>query len=256
MAFAAVNGTVLHYDFKPGQGRAIVFLNSLGTDFRIWDAVAAEFEAPILCLDKRGHGLSDHGPITMSMLVQDVAALMDHLSLRDALICGVSVGGLIAQGLAVARPDLVAGLVLCCTGSKIGDDETWNSRIAMVASDGLLAMSPAILDRWFSPAFHRDRKAELAGYRNMLARTLPEGYSGVSAAIRDTDYTAQTATIAVPTHCIAGAHDKATPPALVEKLAATIKGASLEVLGDSGHLPCIETPAAVAAALRAMQSRI
>lgn len=256
MGFVAVNGTVLHCDFTPGQGRAIVFLNSLGTDFRIWDAVIAGLDAPILRMDKRGHGLSDHGPVSMDLLVQDVAALMDHFALREAVICGVSVGGLIAQGLAVARPDLVAGLVLCCTGAKIGDAESWNARIAAVDKDGLLAMSPAILERWFSPAFHRDRPTDLAGYRNMLARTWPEGYAGVCAAIRDTDYSVQTARITVPTHCIAGSQDKATPPALVETLAGVISGASFQVIEGCGHLPCIEAPGVVLGRLRQMQDRL
>ena len=118
-----LNDVALHYRYKPGTGTPIVFLNSLGTDFRIWDQVIGglDLDAPILCIDKRGHGLSDDGMISMTALVGDVATLMDHLDMQPALICGVSVGGMIAQGLAVDRSDLVAGLILCCTGAKIGN---------------------------------------------------------------------------------------------------------------------------------------
>jgi 3-oxoadipate enol-lactonase len=254
MAFVALQGTVLHYRYQSGQGRPVVFLNSLGTDFRIWDAVAAGSDAPVLCMDKRGHGLSDDAPVSMDSLVQDVAALMDHLGLGPAVICGVSVGGMIAQGLAVARPDLVSGLVLCCTGAKIGDAESWNARIAAVQRDGLAAMADAVLERWFSPGFHERCAPELSGYRNMLTRTLPAGYTAVCAAIRDTDHSLKLAQITAPTLCIAGADDKATPPELVENLARLIPGAAFQLLENCGHLPCVEAPAAVARAVQQLRA--
>jgi 3-oxoadipate enol-lactonase len=255
MPFATLNGVTLHYHYRPGAGVPVVFLNSLGTDFRIWDGVIAGLGAdvPVLCLDKRGHGLSDEGPVTMALLVEDVAALMDHLGLSHAVICGVSVGGMIAQGLAAARPDLAAGLVLCCTGTRIGDAEGWNARIETVRRDGIAAMAEAILERWFSAGFRRTETAALAGYRNMLTRTPAAGYAGVCAAIRDTDFTDESARLALPTRCLAGAEDLATPPDLVAALARTIPGATIEILDGCGHLPCIEAPGAVAETVSALR---
>jgi pimeloyl-ACP methyl ester carboxylesterase len=79
MAFATLNGVTLHCRYRPGADVPVVCHNSLGTDFRIWDGVIAGLDpgAPLLCLDKRGHGLSDEGEITMALLAGDVAALMD-----------------------------------------------------------------------------------------------------------------------------------------------------------------------------------
>lgn len=258
MPFVTLNGVTLHYRYRPGAGVPVVFLNSLGTDFRIWDGVIAGLDpdAPLLCLDKRGHGLSDEGPVTMALLVEDVAALMDHLGLGHAVICGVSVGGMIAQGLATARPDLAAGLVLCCTGTRIGDAEGWNARIDTVRRTGIAAMSEAILERWFSTGFREAETAALAGYRNMLTRTPAAGYAGVCAAIRDTDFTEQSARLALPTRCLAGAEDLATPPDLVAALAGTIPGATVEILDGCGHLPCIEAPEAVARSIRDMRAAL
>lgn len=254
MAFATLNGITHHYRFQAGDGVPIVFLNSLGTDFRIWDKVIARLDgrAPMLCVDKRGHGLSDDGHITMGDLVSDVSALMDHLDLKGARICGVSVGGLIAQGLARARPELVSGLVLCCTGAKIGDADGWNARIETTQTSGIASMSDAILERWFFAGFRRDRTAELAGYRNMLTRTSADGYAGVCGAIRDSDFARSNGMITVPTTCIAGADDLATPPELVRKLAATIPNAQYQEIEDCGHLPCIEAPQVVATAIADM----
>ena len=258
MRFTRLDDVTVHYSLREGDGVPVVFLNSLGTDLRIWDGVIARLDPaiPVLGLDKRGHGLSDEGPVSIDTLAGDVAALMDRLELGPALICGVSVGGMIAQALAVARPDLVAGLVLCCTGAKIGDAETWNTRIETVRRDGIAAMSGAILERWFSGAFRDERAAEFAGYRNMLERTPPEGYAAVSAAIRDADLTEAAARITAPTQCIAGSEDLATPPALVETLAGLIPGAGYEVIDGCGHLPCIEQPARIAEAIRQMLVRL
>ncbi|MFT6676453.1 MAG: 3-oxoadipate enol-lactonase [Sulfitobacter sp.] len=258
MQVAFIKDTALHYHLRAGTGTPVVFLNSLGTDFRIWDRVidGLGISAPILTIDKRGHGLSDGGDISMDVLISDVATVMDQLDLGPALICGVSVGGMIAQGLAVTRPDLVAGLVLCCTGAKIGDAEGWNARIDAVQSSGIAPMSEAILERWFSPHFRANRRAELAGYRNMLSRTAPDGYAAVCGAIRDSDFTQTSSTIAVPTHCISGGDDLSTPPALVEALADLIPDATFEIIDQCAHLPCIETPEVVCYALRNLYAKL
>src|SRR6056297_2219876 len=136
--FLATDDAVLHHAVAPGTGRAVVFVNSLGTDFRIWDAVvdALPGDTALLLSDKRGHGLSTGRAASIAALAQDVATLMEHHGLRDAVICGVSVGGMIAQSLAVARPDLVHSVVLSNTGLRIGDAALWNGRISSVLTDG------------------------------------------------------------------------------------------------------------------------
>ena len=254
MHFMAVNGLTLHVsDSGVGDGGgkpALVFSNSLGTDFRIWDRVVARLGARfrIVRYDKRGHGLSDIGqsPYTMADHVGDLAALLDALAVKDAVVCGLSVGGLIAQGLYADRPELLRGLILCDTAHKIGNDDLWNGRIAAVESDGIAAIADGIMERWFTKALRDGDPVALAGWRNMLTRTPAAGYAGTSAAIRDTDFTAQARKIAVPTLCLVGEEDGATPPALVQEMASLIPGARCEVIDGAGHLPCIEKPDAVA----------
>ncbi|MEP5758627.1 MAG: 3-oxoadipate enol-lactonase [Litoreibacter sp.] len=241
---AHINGIASHYRFRQGHGTPNVFLNSLDTDFRIWDDVIQTLDAdiPVVCVDKRGHVLTDDGPITMDLLIKDVAALVEDLGVSDALICGVSVGGMIAQGLAASRPHLVPGLALCCTGAKIGDAQSWTSRIDAIEKNGIASLSDAILERWFSPDFMQTGQADLAAYRNMLVRTSVAGHTGVCAAIAETDFTEQCKHIMVPTVCIAGADDRATPLALVHELAKNIANASFQIMDRCGHLPCIEQP--------------
>ncbi|WP_116085088.1 3-oxoadipate enol-lactonase [Tropicimonas sp. IMCC34011] len=248
MSFARVNGAVLHYLHREGTGRGVVFLNSLGTDHRIWESAAGRLpkDIPLLFLDKRGHGLSETAPATMETFAEDVAALMDRCAMADALVCGVSIGGLIAQTLALRRPDLVGGLVLSNTGLRIGDPESWTARLDALETSGLEGMADGVLSRWFSDGFRTSNPDEVEGYRAMLTRTPKAGYAAACEAIRDTDLSGRAAEIAVPTLCIAGGADIATPPALVRALADAIPGATYEELDGVGHLPSIESPERVA----------
>ena len=262
MKFLDINGITLHYKMiTADRGKpVIVFSNSLGTDFRIWDDCVADLSADfsILLYDKRGHGLSSLGtpPYVIDDHVSDLAGLIDHLDITSATICGLSVGGLIAQGLYHKRPDLVNGLILCDTGAKIGDEQMWNDRIAIVKEGGLDALVEANMQRWFSPAFHQNRATELAGYSNMFTRTATGGYIGTGAAIRDADFRDQAPQITVPTVCVVGDQDGATPPSLVKSTADLIPGSGFEVIANAGHIPCAEQPAAVITIIRDLMAKI
>lgn len=253
MTFLKPRDAVLHCWFRPGaeDARAVVFANSLGTDFRIWDEVIAALpkDLSILTYDKRGHGLSGGQAEDIDTHVQDCADLMDAFGIAHATVCGVSVGGMIAQGLAAKRPDLVAGLLLSNTAPRIGEADTWNERIAGIRDNGLEPVADAILERWFSARFRRERPVDLHGYRMMLARTPVEGYLATCAAVRDADLTDSTGRLSVPTICLAGSDDLATPPGLVEDMAERIEGAEYRCLDGVGHLPSIEAPDRVSSLL-------
>ena len=251
MHFARINNLVIHYsDLGPREAPAIVFSNSLGTDFRIWDDVVDRLgpRFRFVRYDKRGHGLSDAppAPYTLEDHVSDISALMDHLNVSKAVIVGLSVGGMIAQALAIERPDLVRALVLCDTGHKIGTAERWNARIDAIRDVGIAGIAPQILEMWFSAAYRTNDLASFAAYRNMLVRTPVEGYVGTVTAIRDADLTQSTSRLAIPVLSVVGDEDGATPPDLVRELAELISGAQFEIIRAAGHLPCIEQPVRLA----------
>ena len=165
---------------------------------------------------------------------------MDHVGVKSAIVVGLSVGGLIAQAMAANHPEKVRALVLCDTGHKIGTPDIWNPRFDAIEAGGMEAVADPTMERWFTQPFHGTPEFPL--WRNMLVRTPAEGYCAVGRAIRDSDYTESTKKIAVPTLCVVGADDGATPPALVRELAGLIEGARCEVIEQCGHLPCIEQP--------------
>lgn len=252
MDFVRINGVLLHYRLAGPAGAPVIALaNSLGTDARIWDGVIARLSARyrLLSYDKRGHGLSDTPPgeYTLDDHVDDLTGLLDHLDIDRLALAGVSVGGLIAQGLALRAPSRLSALVLCNTAAKVGDFTSWNDRMATVQGRGLGAIVDAVMDRWFSPGFQQHRPAELAGWRNLFLRSDPAGYAATCATLRDTDLTTEIGAIAVPTLVVAGSADRATPAELVRRCAEAIPGARFEVLEGVGHIPSIEQPAALAA---------
>ncbi len=256
MQFVHINGAAMHYDVLHVEGGrpAIVFINSLGTDARVWHHVLPKLEGDftLVTYDTRGHGLSDRGetPYSIELLARDLAGLIDHLELREVVLVGLSVGGLIAQALYTLRPELVRGMVLSNTGTKIGTADSWQSRISAVEQGGIGSILDAIMERWFTTPFREPGNAAYAGFCNMLVRQDAQGYTGTCAAIRDADFTQAAGKIAVPVLCIAGAKDGSTPPELVKSMADLIAGARFEVIEDAAHIPCVEAPAVHAALIR------
>jgi 3-oxoadipate enol-lactonase len=261
MQFTDIGGVTLHYEHRDGgAGKPlIVFANSLGTDFRIWrevvDELAADFST--LCYDMRGHGLSGLGapPYAIADHVADLSGLLDLVGARDAIICGLSVGGLVAQGLYAIRPEIVRALILCDTAHKIGTAETWNARIDTVGRSGIDVIADGVMKLWFTPSFHAEKPTLLAGCRAMLARQPVEGYAGTCAAVRDADNTELVRRIAVPALCLAGDQDGSTPPPLVRSMADLIPGAEFAIIEGAGHIPCVEQPVQLVARIREFLAR-
>jgi 3-oxoadipate enol-lactonase len=252
LKIAELSGASLHYreDGDP-DGAPVVFANSLGTDMRLWDAVIPLLPSNlrIIRYDKRGHGLSScpPAPYSMGALVSDAEGLLDHLNVRDCVFIGLSIGGMIAQGLAVKRMDQVRAMVISNTAAKIGTTEMWSDRIKAVQAGGVEALADTIMERWFSKQFRATPELKL--WRNMLVRTPAEGYAGCSAAIAGTDFYTTTASLTLPTLAIAGSEDGSTPPDLVRETADLIKGSRFELIRRTGHLPCVEKPAEYASIL-------
>lgn len=226
----------------------IMFANSLGTTLHLWDQVLPLLPAGlrIVRYDKRGHGLSDvpEPPYTMGALISDAEAVADALEVRDAMFVGLSVGGMIAQGLAIKRLDIVRAMVLSNTAAKIGAPDLWQDRIDTVNASGMEALADGVMTRWFSKGFLNT--PEMAPWRDMLTATPAKGYTGVCAAISGTDFFTTTSGLRLPTLGIAGAEDGATPPDLVRETVDLIPGSEFALMHRAGHLPCVEQPQAYA----------
>ncbi len=229
-------------------GTPVVFSNSLGTDMTLWDPIMPYLPEGlrIIRYDKRGHGGSSvpKPPYAMGSLVRDVEQLMDHLKVQGAFFVGLSIGGLIGQGLAVKRLDLVRAMVLSNTAAKIGTKDIWQQRIDAIRAGGLEAVTDATMERWFSRDFLKN--GDMARWRALFVGQPPDGYIGCAEAIAGTDFYTPTSGLRLPVLGIAGSEDGATPPDLMRETINLIPGARLELMRRLGHLPCVEAPEAYA----------
>ncbi len=234
----------IHYELEGQSGSSVlVFSNSLGTNYSMWDPQAREFRKKFRVLrhDTRGSGQSSltPGPYSIEQLAKDVLALLDALDLDRVHFCGLSMGGMIGMWLGVNAPERLNKLVLCNTAARIGTPETWNARIDAVQKNGMKSIAPAVVERWFSPAFRQKAPATKSSTQKMLEESNPDGYSACCAAVRDFDFREQVSRIRGPALVIAGALDPATPPADGRFLAHQIPGARYVEL-NAAHLSNIE----------------
>ena len=239
----------------PPAAPVVVLVHGLGLDLRVWDALMPQLARHrVLRLDLRGHGGSDSPapPYAMGALIRDVERLMDHFALRDAVVVGAGEGGLVAQGLAVKRLDLVRAMVLTGSASRFANPSVWEARLARLKADGpdldaecALHLGP----RW-------QEAAQLPPVRAMLHHTRPAGWEGVAAATATADFYQTTATLTLPTLVLAGSDDRKVPPDLQRELADLVAGAQFQLVPKAPHLAMLSHATQFAAALTGFLTRI
>jgi 3-oxoadipate enol-lactonase len=243
----------LHYTFDgPVGAPVLVMSNSLGTDLTMWDpqmaALTRHFR--VLRYDTRGHGRStfDAAPFSMADLGRDVLSLLDHAGIERAHFCGLSMGGMTGMWLACHHPERFGRFVLANTAALIGPASGWDTRIETVRRDGMAAIIPAVLERWFTAAFRANSAERIAPVRTMLERADCEGYVANCAAVRDADLRSLLTEIHAPVLVIAGEQDSATTAEQGREVAHAIAGAAYLSL-DAAHLSNWELPEAFSAAV-------
>lgn len=255
MPVAELGDTRIHYRIEGEQGKPVLVLsNSLGTNLEMWAPQAGKLSEhfQVLRYDTRGHGQSGvpAGPYTMARLAADVVDLLDHLGIARAHFCGLSMGGITGMRLALDFPDRIDRLVLCNTAAFIGPPENWTARAEKVRAEGMGAIADAVVTRWLTPDFAQAHPEMVAGMRNMLVATSPEGYAANCCAVRDADLREEVKNIAAPTLVIAGSGDIPTPPSDAAYLAGTISGAQYVEL-EAAHISNLQQPARFTEALLA-----
>ncbi|MFD1198051.1 3-oxoadipate enol-lactonase [Brucella gallinifaecis] len=244
MPFIERDGVAIHYQLS-GQGKeTVVFLNSLGADISMWapQAEALKQTHRLIRLDWPGHGGSNSGNriANINTLVADVAAVMDVAGVAQAHIAGLSLGGLVAQAMALDKPERVQSLFLCATAAAFAPPELWETRASIVMTEGMEPMVAASQQRWFTPAYSRDHREELTVLFTTLRAIDPAGYAFCCRVLRDTNLKSRLSNIRVPVLLVAGMDDPATPPASLEEIAGLVPQAQLVVLGNAAHILNVE----------------
>jgi 3-oxoadipate enol-lactonase/4-carboxymuconolactone decarboxylase len=252
MPFAVNNGVRLYWRSDGHADKpAVVFLNSLGTDFAMWAGVVVPVveKFRVIRMDARGHGASDAPPGSYSipLLAQDVLAVMNAAGVQKAHLCGLSVGGMIALELAATAPERVMKVVACNTSAQ-QPPEPWLQRAATVREKGLQAIEDMVMHRYFSDSFLAANSPRIGTARTTLLSLSPGGYAACCEAIGRLDIWDRLASIKAPLLVINGAKDTATPPEHGDRIAQAVSGARVKVL-DAAHLSAVEAPKEFAEAL-------
>ena len=237
----------------------LVFFNSLGCDWTLWDAqvelLAADYQ--ILLLNKPGHGGAPvvEGANSIPALGQMALDTMDHVGADSAAFCGLSIGARVGTWLAGTAPQRFTKLVLAAGGVGEPDKAAfWDQRIAMVFEQGMQTIADASPQRWFTQAFRDSEPEAVAKIQAMIAACDPRGYAASCEAIRDQDTSAMLGEIACPTLVVAGAHDPAVSLDEQRLISDRINGAHyIEI--ESSHIINVEARAAFNRALAAFLAR-
>jgi pimeloyl-ACP methyl ester carboxylesterase len=249
MPFCTITNATVFYKEK-GEGEPLIFLNGLSSDHSYWLAQLRAFARRFRCiaLDNRdvGQGASDGTPYSIRDLAGDVAEFMDKLQLPAAHIAGLSMGGMVAQELALLRPERVRSLSLLCTLPATDDWfrgtlETFELiRRQVQDTPGFFE---AILPWWVGHRFFDD--SERPAWLRWMLRQNPypqslDGFLRQLYAISKHDAVSRLPSIRCPAHIIAGEDDAIIPTRYSRRLHQLLPHARLTVLQGVGHAPPIE----------------
>ena len=250
--FIELNGAKHHYVSR-GEGPPVVLVHGLGGSLHVWHAVMENLSLHhhVVALDLRGHGRSEgKGTITIQTLVDDVRALIEALELPAVTLVGHSLGTLVAQQLAIAKPEMVDQLVLVGGISYFEPPakDAYVKRAEMVEADGM----EALVDDWIPGALSprtRGHSPQLVGLlRDLFLRNDPTSYAAACRALAKAP-AIKREDIGQPTLLIVGDHDRSTPIAMAEELHREIPVSNVRVIPGAAHWVTLEHPDAVAAAI-------
>ena len=229
-------------------GAPVVLSHALGLDLHMWDGLAAELAGTheVLRYDHRGHGGSavPAGPYTMDDLVDDAARLIREWGRGPVVWVGLSMGGMVGQGLAVRHPELIKALVLANTSSKYPEAAAavFAQRVQAVQTGGMAAIADSVMERYFSAAFRAGQPETVAAARATVLRCDTAGYAACCQAVGGVDWLGRLNTVTCPTLIIAGALDVGAPVAMSQAMQERIPGAELVVFDEASHLSVAEQP--------------
>lgn len=236
----------LNYE-QDGQGTDLVLIHGLGADLHIWDNDLPVFRHHhrILRPDVRGFGASDKppGPYSPAMFARDLDGLLEVCGIENAHVLGMSLGGVIAQRVALDFPARVRSLVLVSTSSEVGQKSiaAWQRLADRIERDGFDAQT-ADASRAFSPAFAKSHPEIVADLGARNAACDPKGYAAAARAVSDYNWTTELPRLTAPTLILQGLDDQLTPPGGSVKMSRGLPHARLLMIPGAGHNLPIERP--------------
>ncbi len=253
---AIINNTLLRYiDVGSPSSVPVIFIHGFPFSHRMWNFPGGQVEAlgatnRVVAFDLRGHGESEVGTghYSIELFVDDLFALMDHLHIPSAVLCGLSMGGYVALRAAEREPQRVRGLILCDTRSEADGNEAKVKRansIKFVKANGMKFYAQDYVKIVFAPASFEAHPDLVKMVQSIVERTAPIAIFGTLLALAGrTDTTAALPSITCPTLILVGEKDAITPVAASQSMKDKIPNASMFVIPGAGHMSNLENPPA------------
>jgi 3-oxoadipate enol-lactonase len=247
MTFVRIDDIQMAYT-DAGMGRPVVLIHGYPFNRSLWDEQVAALSSSyrVIAPDLRGFGDTDasSGPATMNRMADDVARLMDHLGISQAVIGGLSMGGYVALAFYKQFPSRVRALVLADTRAQADTEEAKQTRVQQAEkalSEGMAGIADAMLPKLLTPETVSKRPEIVKRVRDMMLKTKPEGAASALLGMAEReDQTPLLSKITSPTLILVGAEDAITPVADSEKMHNAIAGSRLVVLENAGHVSNLE----------------
>lgn len=252
----SVRGVELNYRLEGEGPRALICIHGVGSYLEAWDGVAARLGDAfrLLRFDLRGHGRSSRvkGRYEIDEFVGDVLVLADHVGFEQFDLAGFSLGGLIAQRLALTRPERLRKLVLLATVAGRTEDERARvaARLAALESGDRGSHYDASLSRWLTEGFQERHPELVAQLRQRNADNDPDCYAAAYRVLAQTDFGGLLDRISVPTLIATGEDDQGSNPRMANFMHQSIRQSQLAILPGLRHSILIEAPDTVAALMR------
>lgn len=252
---ARANAPDLFYQDE-GHGPPVVLIHGVGADGSSWDEIAAALAGDfrVLRLDLRGHGRSGHieGGCSLDDFVRDVVDVLDACGVARAHVVGFSLGGMIAQAMALQHPDRIDRLVLLSAVAGRTEEERTrvSQRLEVLRTQGFEAISSASQDRWFTPEFVADNPNLVAARMAQLLQNHAPSYAAAYTVFSLSDLGDRLHSIRHPTLVATGEHDQGSNTRMARYMHEQIPGSQLLILTGLRHSVLVEAPARITSMLR------
>jgi len=246
---AVVNGGEIFYvDVGVSKATPIVLIHGFPFSHEMWDPQieALQKRFRVIAYDLRGHGKSGvgDGQYTLEFFVDDLLALLDHLKIETAVLCGLSMGGYIALRTVERNPGRVRGLILADTQAKADSNEAKLKRAAAIKSvkaNGVKAYAEGFVKSVFAPQTFANNKAVVEKIRRVIQSNSSLGICGALLALASrTETTEALSGIKVPTLILVGKHDALTPPSASQEMRNKIPNSEIHVIPHAAHMSNLE----------------
>jgi 3-oxoadipate enol-lactonase / 4-carboxymuconolactone decarboxylase len=239
----------LQYRFDgPEEAPVLILGPSLGTTWHMWDRQIPELARNwrVMRFDLPGHGGAPaHPAAAVAELADRLLATLDSIGVGRFGYVGCSIGGAIGAQIALTQPHRLTSLALISSSPRQGTADEWRQRGVVIRTNGLDSIARTTPERWFTPGFTAAQTAIVEWAVQMVRTTDPGCYIAACEALAAFDIRDALPRIAVPTLVVAGAEDKAVPPADARALVAGIPDARLAMVPGAAHLTPVERPGEV-----------